>query len=69
MFFWRRHVCIHSSVTLEVCTKCNESIKGRVALLVWEKAGFQLNLEGRLGICQTVVGEGYSTWTAGGNEG
>ena len=27
--------CVHGSDTLEACAKCSESIKGRIALLVW----------------------------------
>lgn len=62
-------VYIPSSDTLATCAKCSASIKGRIALLVWGQVAFQLKLEGRLRICQTPTGTGYSTWRHGDNKG
>lgn len=58
---------IPSSDTLAPYAKCSASIKGRIALLVWGQVAFQLKLEGRLRICQTPTGAGYSTWRRGDN--
>lgn len=64
IFFSGENSCLYtqSSDTLEACAKCSGSIKGGVALLVWGKVAFQLELEGGLGTCQIHVGEGYSVW-------
>lgn len=63
LFFWRKQLSIYTeSDTLEACAKRSGSIKGGVALLVWGKVAFQLELEGGLGTCQIHVGEGYSVW-------